>query len=102
MTVPTDESTLTAGITGKPRVQTGASLTSIIIISTSTDDFSCDSKFNAYKIISTYIQSINLFRVRVEVFNATFNNISVISWRSILSFEENGVPGKIYQPVASH
>jgi len=24
------------------------------------------------------------FRVRVRVFNATFNNISVISWRSVL------------------
>ena len=28
------------------------------------------------------------------VFNATFNNISVISWRSVLLVEETGVPGK--------
>ena len=28
------------------------------------------------------------------VFNATFNNISVISWRSILFVEETGVLGK--------
>jgi predicted permease len=27
------------------------------------------------------------------VFNATFNNISVISWRSVLLVEETGVPG---------
>jgi hypothetical protein len=27
-------------------------------------------------------------------FNATFNNISVISWRSVLLVEETGVPGK--------
>ena len=27
-------------------------------------------------------------------FNATFNNISVISWRSVLLMEENGVPGE--------
>ena len=27
-------------------------------------------------------------------FNATFNNISVISWRSILLVEETGVPGE--------
>jgi hypothetical protein len=27
-------------------------------------------------------------RVRVIVFNATFNNISVISWRSVLLVEE--------------
>jgi hypothetical protein len=26
------------------------------------------------------------------VFNTTFNNISVISWRSVLFVEENGVP----------
>jgi hypothetical protein len=28
------------------------------------------------------------------VFNATFNNISVISWRSVLLLEETGVPGE--------
>jgi hypothetical protein len=28
------------------------------------------------------------------VFNAAFNNISVISWRSILLVEEPGVPGE--------
>jgi len=29
-------------------------------------------------------------RVRVMVFNATFNNISAISWRSVLLVEEKG------------
>jgi len=28
------------------------------------------------------------------LFNATFNNISVISWRSVLLVEKNGVPEK--------
>jgi hypothetical protein len=28
------------------------------------------------------------------VFNDPFNNISVISWRSVLLVEETGVPGK--------
>ena len=28
------------------------------------------------------------------VFNATFNNISVISWRSVLFVDETGVPGE--------
>ena len=28
------------------------------------------------------------------VFNATFNNISVISWRSVLLVEETGGPGE--------
>ena len=36
------------------------------------------------------------------VFNATFNNISAILWRSVLLFEETGVPGENHRPVASH
>ena len=36
------------------------------------------------------------------VFNATLNNISVISWRSIFLVEETGVPGENHRPVASH
>jgi hypothetical protein len=35
------------------------------------------------------------------VFNATFNNISVISWGSVLLVEETGVPGENHRPVAS-
>ena len=31
--------------------------------------------------------------------NATFNNISVISWRSVLYLEETGVPGENHLPV---
>jgi len=38
----------------------------------------------------------------VMVFNATFNNISAISWRSVLLVEETGVPGENHGPVASH
>ena len=41
-------------------------------------------------------------RVRVMVFNATINNISVISWRSVLLMEETGVPEGNHPPVASH
>ena len=36
------------------------------------------------------------------VFNTTFNNISVISWQSVLLVEETGIPGENHQPVASH
>jgi len=36
------------------------------------------------------------------VFNATFNNISVISWQSVLLVEETGGPGESHQLVASH
>ena len=35
------------------------------------------------------------------VFNVTFNNISVISWRSVLLVEETGVPKENHRPVAS-
>jgi hypothetical protein len=34
--------------------------------------------------------------------NATFNNISAISWRSVLFVEETGGPGENHRPVASH
>ena len=36
------------------------------------------------------------------VFNATFNNISVISWQSVLLVKETGGPGENHRPVASH
>jgi hypothetical protein len=34
------------------------------------------------------------------VFNATFNNISAISWWSVLFVEETGGPGENHTPVA--
>ena len=36
------------------------------------------------------------------VSNATFNNISVISWWSVSLVEETGVPGENQCPTASH
>jgi len=36
------------------------------------------------------------------VINVTFNNISVISWRSVLLLEETREPGENHRPVASH
>jgi hypothetical protein len=36
------------------------------------------------------------------VFNATFNNISVISWWSVLMVEETGVHEENHRAVASH
>jgi len=43
----------------------------------------------------------DLFGLGDMVFNATFNNISVISWRSILLLEANGVPAENHRPVAN-
>ena len=39
-----------------------------------------------------YIQATDNVRVRVMVFNATFNNISVISWRSVLLWRKPEQP----------
>ena len=36
------------------------------------------------------------------VLSATFNNISVISWRSVILVEETGVPRENHSPVANH
>ena len=36
------------------------------------------------------------------VFIATFNNISVVSWRSVLLVDETRVPGENHRPAASH
>ena len=38
----------------------------------------------------------------VIMFNVTFNNISVISWKSVLLVEETVVPRENQQPDTSH
>jgi hypothetical protein len=47
-------------------------------------------------------EGIYCFRVRVIVFKATFNNISVILWQSVVLGEETGVLGENLRPVASY
>ena len=44
----------------------------------------------------------NLDGVRIMVFNATFYNISVILWRSVLLVEETRVPGQNQKLASSH
>ena len=46
----------------------------------------------------TQVEAIQ-YSVRVTVFNATFNNISGISWRSVLLVEETG---EYHRSAASH
>jgi hypothetical protein len=43
-----------------------------------------------------------IYKTLIVVFNATFNNISDILWRSVLLVEETGVPGRNNRPFASH
>jgi hypothetical protein len=47
-------------------------------------------------------KTISPIEIRVVVFNATFNNISAISWRSVLFVQENGVPGENNIPAETH
>ena len=41
-------------------------------------------------------------RFGLMVFNATFNNISAISWRTVLLVEETEILRENHRPVASH
>jgi len=41
-------------------------------------------------------------RVMVMVFNATFNNTSVMSWRPVLLVEKTGVHEENHRSAASH
>ena len=43
-----------------------------------------------------------LWTIEIMVFNATFNNISVVSWQSVLLLEKTGVTRENHRPVASH
>ena len=38
----------------------------------------------------------------VNLNNAIFKNISVISWRYVLLVEETGIPGENHRPAESH
>ena len=49
-----------------------------------------------------YLHLEIIYRVRIMVFNATFNNIPVISWRSVLLVEETRVPRENHRPAASY
>ena len=60
-----------------------------------------DRRTSLVLIIITLFRTVN-FWVRVMIFNATFNNISVISWRSGLLVEETGVSGENHRPAVSH
>jgi hypothetical protein len=60
------------------------------------------------KIIYVHIMLIRIPFLQLKmfvclvVFNATFNNISVISWRSVLLVAKNCRTGENHRPVACH
>ena len=51
---------------------------------------SSDKSYDSF--IDTAPEVYSCKGVSAMVFNATFNNISAISWRSVLLLEETGVP----------
>ena len=57
------------------------------------------SVFTQNSPIITRLSRSTSVSVSIMVFNATFNNISAISWQSVLYVEE---PGENNQPAASH
>ena len=64
------------------------------------------SKPVSFEIIMSYELQVKYkgkyWKKWVMGLNTTFNNISVISWRSILLVEETGVPGENHRSAASH
>jgi hypothetical protein len=62
----------------------------------------CQVKLSLYiNLFSQIAITVCLFRF-LMVFNTTFNNISVISRRSVLLAKETGGPGENHWPVTSH
>ena len=65
-------------------------------------DLIVQGMFCRFRVNMDLIVQGMFFRFRVMVLDTIFNNISVISWRSVLLVEETGVPVENHQPVASH
>ena len=64
------------------------------------NEFCCPDR---YLYFNTFLSGFyNRFFWLTLVFNATFSNISAISWRPVLVVEETGVPGENHQPWASN
>jgi hypothetical protein len=49
----------------------------------------------------TAIIKVGLGLAWLMVFNTTFNNMSAMSWLSVLLVQETGVPGENHRPVVS-
>ena len=56
----------------------------------------------AVKIKNNHMDVFSIMRVRIILFNATFNNISAVYWRSVLLVEKTRIHRENHRPVASH
>ena len=58
------------------------------------------------EIVEQWVKKSDVLMILHEIvlieLNANLNNISVISWRSVLLVDETGVPGENHRPVTSH
>ena len=54
-------------------------------------------RLNALTVNISSMSSILGLGVRAIALNATFSNISIISWRYVLMVEETGVPGENHE-----
>jgi hypothetical protein len=55
-----------------------------------------------HRILSIFNTNKKFNSDSLYAFNATFSNISAISWRPVLVIEEAGVPGENHRPWASN
>ena len=62
--------------------------------------FKCINDIHLLTLISRSILVLRYKLIWFTVLNATFKNISVISWRSVLLVAETVVPGENHWPVA--
>jgi hypothetical protein len=70
---------------------------------TNIEDLITVNSFKFWSIIFVVLKKkCSWIRVRVMLFNATFNNISVRSWWSVLLVEETGVHRENQRPPASN
>jgi hypothetical protein len=58
--------------------------------------------YNIYKILMLFNDVPLIYVIGIMVFNATFSNFSLISWRVVLLVGEIGLPRENYQLAASH
>jgi hypothetical protein len=62
-------------------------------------------KTKTYNTVGTIQENIiitQILRVKVMMINATFNNISVISWQSVLMVKKTGIPREYNRTTVSH
>ena len=70
----------------------------------------CPMEVRYWFIVDLYLKKTHFkmvlivwVKVRIMVINATFNNISLILWRSVLlMIEGTGIPGENHRSAASH